>query len=340
MPAHVLYGDSFLVSRALRDLEAENGAADLLEANTHRLAGAQVKPAELLSICLALPFMDSCRLVVIDGLLALGERQSSRGRAGGRTSTGGRTPGGSGNMLGEWQAWAENIPGLPETTLLIFKDGPLADTNPLLRSLLKAAQSHHLTAPSGEGLARWIKTTASDKGTGISPAAISSLMDLIGNDLWTLDQELEKLALYASGRNIEQDDVRQMVSQAKEANIFSAVDAMIDGRPGVALDLLRQLREDGREAPYIIGMIGRQLRLMALARDLTERGVPQGEMGKRLGVPSQYAVRKTVEQARRHSGEDLSWRYRRLLDTDLAIKRGRLNPDMALELLVAELAGG
>ena len=339
MPAHVLYGESFLVSQALRGLEAESGAADLLEANTHRLAGAQVKPAELLSICLALPFMDSCRMVVIDGLLTLSERQSSRGRAGGRTSTGGRTPGGSGNMLGEWQTWTENIPGMPETTLLIFKDGPLADTNPLLRSLLKAAQPHHLTAPSGEGLARWIKTTAGDKGTGISPAAIKSLMDLIGNDLWTLDQELEKLALYASGRNIEEDDVRQMVSQAKEANIFSAVDAMIGGRPGVALDLLHQLREDGREAPYIIGMIGRQLRLMALARDLTERGVPQGEMGKRLGVPSQYAVRKTVEQARRHSGEDLSWRYRRLLEADLAIKRGRLNPDMALELLVAELAG-
>ena len=339
MSAHLLYGDSFLVSRALKGLEAESGAAGLLEANTHRLAGAQVKPAELLSICLALPFMDSCRLVVIDGLLALAERQSSRGRTGGRTPTQRRTTS-SGNMLGEWQAWAENIPGMPATTLLIFKDGPLADTNPLLRSLLKAAQPHHLTAPDGERLASWIKTTAGDREAGISPAAIKSLMDLIGNDLWTLDQELEKLALYASGRNIEEEDVRQMVSQAKEANIFSAVDAMIGGRPGVALDLLRQLREDGREAPYIIGMIGRQLRLMALARDLTERGVPQGEMVKRLGVPSPYAVRRTMEQARRHSGEDLSWRYRRLLDTDLAIKRGRLNPDMALELLVAELARG
>ena len=333
MAAHLLYGDSFLVSRALRDLVAESGAAGLLEANTHRLAGAQVKPAELLSVCLALPFMDSCRLIVIDGLLALGERQSSRGRTGGRTT-------GSGNMLGEWQAWAENIPGMPDTTLLIFKDGPLADTNPFLQSLLKAAQPHHLTAPDGERLARWIKTSAGDREAGISPAAIKSLMDLIGNDLWTLDQELEKLALYASGRNIEEEDVRQMVSQAKEANIFNAVDAMIGGRPGVPLDLLRQLREDGREAPYIIGMIGRQLRLMALARDLTERGVPQGEMVKRLGVRSPYAVRRTMEQARRHSGENLSWSYRRLLDTDLAIKRGRLNPDMALELLVAELARG
>ena len=339
MAAHLIYGDSFLVSQALRDLETEKGATGLLEANTHRLAGAQVKLPELLSVCLALPFMDSCRLIVVDGLLTLGERQSSRGRAGGRASNDGRTPGG-GNILGEWEALAQRIPEMPETTLLIFKDGPLAGSNSLLQSLLPVAQAHHVTSPSGEGLARWIKTTAGNKGTGISPAAIKSLVDLIGSDLWTLDQELEKLSLYASGRSIEQDDVRQMVSQVKEANIFSAVDAMIGGQPGVALNLLRQLKEDGREAPYIIGMIGRQLRLMALARDLTERGVPQGEMGKRLGVASQYAVRKTVEQTRRHSREDLNWRYRRLLNTDLAIKRGRLNPDMALELLVLELAGG
>ena len=31
MPAHLLYGDSFLVSQALRDLETESGAANLLD---------------------------------------------------------------------------------------------------------------------------------------------------------------------------------------------------------------------------------------------------------------------------------------------------------------------
>ncbi|MCH1922237.1 hypothetical protein L9G15_22800, partial [Shewanella sp. A3A] len=72
---------------------------------------------------------------------------------------------------------------------------------------------------------------------------------------------------------------------------------------------------------------------------LTERRVPQQELGKRMGVNSQFVVRKTVEQARRHSRQDIKWRYQRLLETDLAIKRGRLEPDLALELLVADLAG-
>ena len=127
-----------------------------------------------------------------------------------------------------------------------------------------------------------------------------------------------------------------MVSQVREASIFAAVDAMIDGRPSVALRLLHQLRGDGREAPYIIAMVERQLRLLALARDSIDKGVPRNEIGGRLGTSSDFVIRKTLEQARRHSWRNIIGRYNQLLETDLAIKQGRLEPDLALELLVGE----
>jgi DNA polymerase-3 subunit delta len=332
LPTYIIYGDSFLVGQELKKLVAETGAESLLEANSHQVRGNQARLPELLSICNALPFLDARRLVVVEGLLTTLEARSSRSRGrGSRQSSG---------SAGGWEGLAQAIPQMPETTLLVFIDGPLSENNnPLLRLLRPLAQAQQMNAPTGESLARWIKAQAQQKGAGISPAAINSLADLVGNDLWTLDRELEKLSLYASGRSIEEEDVRDMVSQVREANIFGAVDAMIEGRPGVALRLLRQLLQYGREAPYIIGMVGRQLRLLALARELMEQGVSQWDMGARLGLPSQFALRKTLEQARRHSGPDISWRYQRLLEADLAIKRGRLEPDLALELLVADLAG-
>ena len=70
MPAHVLHGDSYLVKRQLSRLEAEAGAEDVLDANRHRLMGPQTNLNELVAICNALPFMDSHRLVVVEGLLA------------------------------------------------------------------------------------------------------------------------------------------------------------------------------------------------------------------------------------------------------------------------------
>lgn len=332
MPAHVLHGDSYLVRRQLSRLETEAGAEDALDANRHRLAGTQTNLNELVGICNALPFMDSHRVVVVDGLLATFERRSGRGR---RRNTGDQADGGS---LGSWEGLDQAISAMPETTLLIFLDGALPESNPMLRLLRQVAEIHGLPTPSGESLARWIKAAVEEKGSSISPSAIGSMTDMVGGDLWSLDSELEKLSLYAAGQRIEESHVNEMVNQAREGNVFAAVDAMIDGRQSLALGLLHQLRQDGREAPYIIAMVERQLRLLALARDAIDQGIPQREVGSRLGTNSQFVVRKTMEQARRHSWSDIMWRYQRLLETDLAIKQGRLEPDLALELLAADQA--
>ena len=330
MSVHVLHGDGYLIRQALKGLAVEAGVDELLEGNRHLLDGRQVKVAELLAICNALPFMDSGRLIVVQGLLATQERRPGRDRGARPATRSGPSDG--------WQELAQAVPAMPETTLLVFLDGPLAESNPLLRLLRPVAQIQELGSPAGEALARWIKESAQERGASISPAAIRSLADLVGNDLWTLDQELEKLSLYATGRGIEEQDIKELVSQVREANIFAAVDAMIDGKPAVALRLLHQLREGGREVSTIIVMVERQLRLLALARDAMDEGLAQREVGQRMGVTAQFVIRKTVDQARRHSWDDITWRYNRLLEADLAIKRGRLEPDLALELLVADQA--
>ncbi len=332
MPAHVLHGDTYLVQRRLSRLEAEAGAEDVLDANRHRLMGLQTNINELVAICNALPFIDSHRLVVVEGLLATFERRPGRGR---RRSSDNQASGGA---LGTWEGLDRAIAGMPDTTLLIFLDATLPDTNPMLQHLREAAEIHGSPTPSGEALARWIKATVEEKGASISPSAIGSLTEMGGGDLWSLDNELEKLSLFAAGARIEESHVNELVHLARESNVFAAVDAMIDGRQSVALSLLHELRQDGKEAPYIISMVERQLRLMALARDAVDREIPQRELGSHLGTNSQFVVRKSMEQARRHSWSDIMWRYQRLLEADLAIKQGKLEPNLALELLAADQA--
>ena len=327
MPAFVVYGDSFLVRQSISALETRHGADGLMEANRHRFQGNQVSPQELIGTCQVIPFLDPLRLVVVDGLLGLAESRTGGGR--GRRGN---------NATDSWQTLATAVPGMPDTTLLLLSDGPLNANNPLLGSLRQVCEVDEQAAPRGEQLARWIKETSESKGAAISPVAIRSMADLVGGDLWTLDQELEKLSLYANGREISEGDVRMMVSQVREASIFEAVDAMIDGRSQVALRLLAQLRDDGREPQYIIAMVERQLRLLALAQDSIERRLPHGELKRALGTSSDFVVRKTMDQARRHSRQDIAWRYDRLLEADLSIKQGRVDPDLALELLVGDSA--
>ncbi|MXZ92288.1 MAG: DNA polymerase III subunit delta [Chloroflexi bacterium] len=334
MPAHVIYGDSFLVAQAARRVRRDAGADDLMDSNRHRVVAAQSQPNEVLAICNSLPFLDTARLVEIEGTLATQESSGGRGSAGR-----GRSASRQSGPRSGWMQLADAIPQLPDSTVLVLIDGEINDNNALLRAFAEHCQVHKQAAPTGTGLSQWIKQTAQTKGASISPPAIQAIAEMVGNDLWTLDRELEKLSLYAAGRDIAESDVRALVPYAQEANIFAAVDSIMDGRPGNALRLLTQLMQEGREPLYIIAMIERQLRLIALARDLTERGVVQPELGRRMGANSDFVVRKALGQARRMSMPEISRKYHRVLESDLAIKQGRLDPAVSLELLVADLAG-
>ena len=63
----------------------------------------------------------------------------------------------------------------------------------------------------------------------------------------------------------------------------------------------------------------------------------EGEIRNRLGLTHDFALRKTLEQANRYSLERLIDTYNRLLDADLAIKTGRYQAELALDILVNEL---
>ena len=280
-----------------------------------------------------MPFLDPLRFIVVEGLL--GTFETRTGAAAGRRTGGRQTQRGA----GDWAALPEVIPNMPDTTCLVFVDGPLSQNNVLLRLLQPLCEVHAENAPTRENLSVWIRKRAEDKGAAIAPQAVNALSNLVNNDLWTLDRELEKLSLYCGRRPIEEEDVREMVSQVREASIFGAVDAILENNPGTAVELLRQLARDGRDPSYIITMVARQLRLIALAKDLTQQGMAPNDIGSQIGVTAQYPLRKTLEQSRRLSWEELNRRYRRLLAADLAIKRGRQEPDAALELMVADLAG-
>ncbi|MFQ5860979.1 MAG: DNA polymerase III subunit delta [Dehalococcoidia bacterium] len=330
---YVFYGaDSFSLHQALQELRRQVGPPELLEANSHTLPGTQLTLAQLRTLCDAVPFLAERRLVVVEGLLSAFEG-SGRGRGRERASQDSdRTPAG-------WEGLEAYLAALPATTLLVFVDGPLRRNNPLLARLKGLVQVTEFPPLRFEELARWVKRRVADKGGRITPPGIQLLCQVVGNNLWVLESELEKLCLYAAGQPIEEKQVRELTSQARETSMFAAVDAVLEGRTSTALGLMERLQESGAELSYIIAMLARQLRLIALARELQAQRLSEEEMTRRLGLASPFLLRKTLEQARRHSLASLKALYDRLMEADLSLKRGLLEEELALEMLVAELAG-
>ena len=330
---YVFHGeDEFSRSEALISLKSRMGDPDMASLNTTRLDGQRVTLDELKHHCDAVPFLTERRLVIVDGLL---------GRlAGGRGKRGKGQPAASDKEY--LQKLLDYLPRLPETTRLVFVEHTsLKPSHPVLKLALANGERgfvREFRPPEKGALERWIRERVGKKGGETEPAAGRELATFVGNDLRLLDQEIEKLVTYTAGRRpITVDDVHTLVPYTQEASVFDMVDAVgrRDGR--TALTLLHRMLDDGQEPLYILAMIVRQFRIMVQVKDLEERGGAPGAMAKRLGLHP-FVAKKGLAQAHNFTMAQLEAIYDKLLETDLAIKTGRMEDVLALDMLVAGLS--
>jgi DNA polymerase-3 subunit delta len=326
---HVLYGqDDFSLNQAVEGIKADLGDREMVATNTTRLEGQHLTLSELRNKCDAAPFLSSHRLVIVEGLLGRFDVKQSRTRTG---------KGKSGNGLGEWEGLDSYLRQMPEPTVLVLVDGEVKGNNPLLKKLTPLAEPRIFPLLKDKGLKAWIRQRVKDKGGVITPQAVNLLAELIGGDLWAMDGEIQKLLLYSEERPIDEDAVRQLVSCIQEANIFALVDAVAEGHTELAQRILHRLYDEGVPPTHILVMITRQFRLIAQAREL-KKGLSRPQIQDRLGLKQSYVVDRTLDQAKLYDFEGVKRAYDKLLETDLAVKTGKYNDKLALELLVTELA--
>lgn len=320
---YILFGpDEFSLREELGRIKDGLGDRESLESNTTIFDGKQVSFNQLMDACIALPFLGSHRLIIVEGLLARFEGYKVELKKG---------------KGEEWGELEKRVGDMPPSTVLILIDGPIKKDNSLLKALVPLASVKGFPLPRGATLEGWIRGRVKEgKGT-ISTEAVRMLTSLVGGNLWILASEIEKLLLYTTGRSIEAGDVNVVVSYAREASVFAMVDALIEGRAARAAPLLHQLLQEGDTAPYLLVMITRQLRLLVQAKELSQQGLSATEVKARLNLTSDFVLNKALEQGRRYSMGRLEQVYRKLLETDLSIKRGLWKGDLALDLLVAEL---
>ncbi|MBI2908696.1 MAG: DNA polymerase III subunit delta [Chloroflexi bacterium] len=329
---YILYGDdSFSIQGRLSEIRGRLGPPDAIVNNTSVFDGRRVSVGELTSACNTMPFLAEKRLVVVEGLLSRFEPAPGRG---------GRKAPVSAEVTKELTAWlplADRVAVMPPTTALVLLDGALRGSNRLLAALKSKGEVCQFPLPKGPALHGWIQERVAKGGGTISPSAVRLLGDLAGGDLWALSNEIDKLALYSAGRTIEDGDVRSLVSNAQQANVFAMVDAVVARRPSAAISHLHRLMDQGAAPPYILSMITRQYRMLAQAKELTARASSPAEIGRQLGLTNDFALRKTLEQARGYSLAQLASIYQRLLETDVSIKTGRWGGEIALDLLITNL---
>jgi DNA polymerase-3 subunit delta len=327
---YILVGeDDFSLARSLEEIKQGLGDQSLLVANTTVLDGQQVTLDQLRTVVETVPFLADKRLVIVHGLLRRFEAGGKPRRRKKAAPPAGKEP--------EYKPFADHLSRIPDGTVLVLVDGKIKGSNPLLKQLSPRAEVRSFPILRNDGLRQWIRRGVAEQGASISPEAVDLLAKLVGGNLWIMTNEISKLALFASGRRIEMEDIKAIVSLAQQTSVFAMVDAILDFKAGVAEQLLEQLLERGASPAYLLVMLSRQVRMIVQARELRRQRRPDVEIQDRLGLTSEFALRKTLDQAQRYSLERLREVYNKLLETDLSIKTGKYEGGLALNLLIAEL---
>jgi DNA polymerase-3 subunit delta len=325
---YILYGeDDFSLREALAEIKEGLGDKELLATNTTILQGQNLTLQQLTITCDTLPFLAPKRLVIVEGLLSRFELQDKEKHASKPEDSG-------------WQSFAEYVNRMSESTVLVLTDGELKRSNPMLVELAPLAKVREFKYLKGDRLRNWMQSRAKSLNCSVSPPALRLLSELVGSNLGLLALEIDKLCLFAQSRKVEVSDVKSLVAYAQETNVFNMVDAILERNAPKATRLLHLLEEEGAAPPYLLFMITRQLRLVIQAKDMLQQKHASADIGHSLGITSDYVLQKVREQARTHSIEQLKTIYRKLLDTDISIKTGRIKGDrgeLALDLLICEL---
>ena len=186
-------------------------------------------------------------------------------------------------------------------------------------------------------LSAWMAARAKLRSVQLDGAAARDLAAATGPDTDRIEQELGKLATYAKGATVTQNDVRALVSGAIESDVFELTRAVVRRDPRTAFSQLERLLEEGQAPQQILALLLWQFRVVLFAAAMKTNA--DAERAARAIRSSAGAIMRWQAEARRIGRADVIRAYEALYATDLAIKQGRTEPETALMLCVLDLCG-
>lgn len=211
-----------------------------------------------------------------------------------------------------------------------------------LSKAVKAAQGevHEFEAPKARDMPRVLVGDAKRLGYALDPAAARVLVDRMGANPVRLQNELERLALWAGeGGSVTAADLEAMVSDTSEAAVWALSDALLERDPAKAASIAEQLVSQGENVTGLIYGLASRLRKACAAAAQLEEGVPPKQVESSLGMHP-YAARQLVARLGQSSVDDLQEATMALADLEVWCRGGAdYGDELALTLALRRAAG-
>lgn len=192
----------------------------------------------------------------------------------------------------------------PDLTVVLIAR---AKAPPKLGRAVKAAEGevHEFEAPKARDMPRALVADAKRLGFGLEPAAARLLVDRMGANPLRLQQELERLSLWAGADGqVSAADLEEMIADTSEAAVWALSDALLERDLGKALRIGERMISQGENVTGLIYGLASRLRKACAAAAQLAAGVPPKQVESGLGMHP-YAAKQLVGRLRDTSADDL-----------------------------------
>lgn len=307
--AYLLFGEEAYLRTQYRNKLKSALCAEGDTMNAGFYQGRDTDQKELIDLAETMPFFADYRLILVED---------------------------SGLFKSGGEDLAEYLAQVPETTVFVFCESEVDKRSRMYKAVKHYGRIVEFVRQTEELLTRWILGRLKRENKNITRAAMAEFFARVGNDMESLDRELEKLLCYCLDQEtIELPDVEAVCPQPVTNKIFDMVSAIVERRRKDALEMYYDLLALREPPMRILFLITRQYNILLQLKDLKRRGMSTGEMAKEAKLQA-FVVNKSLRQASRLSIASIKRILTYSVEMEEAVKTGRMNDRIAVELVIME----
>lgn len=304
---YLLFGEETFLKKSYKNKMRQAMVGDDTM-NFHQFEGKGTDLREIISLADTMPFFGERRLILLEDT--------------------GFFKGSGGEELTEY------LPRLPETTCLIFVESEVDKRCRLYKKVKDIGYTAELSRQDVKQLSAWAGGILSKEGKKITGHTMEFFLSKTGDDMENIRMELEKLVSYTMGRDVITDqDVEEICTARVTNKIFDMVAAIAAKKTRQAMELYEDLLTLKEPPMRILFLIARQFNQILQVKELMAQGMDRGTIASRLKMQP-FVVGKVMPQARTFSREQILSYVNLCVDVEEAVKTGRLNERLAVELMI------
>lgn len=308
---YLLYGEEAYLKRSYKGKlkDAMVGSEDTM--NYNYFTGKGISIPELIDIAETMPFFAGRRLLIVEdsGFFK------------------------SANELGDY------VKELPETTYIVFIESEVDKRNKLYKAVKDKGRVIEFARQDEKTLTAWVLSKLKAEKKNITKAALALFFTKTGDDMELIEKELEKLVCFCYGQDsITEKEVEEVCTVTITNRIFDMISAIGEKKQEQALNLYYDLLALKEPPMRILFLIVRQFNLLLQVKELKKLGMPNGEIAKNTSL-APFLVGKYLSQATRFEKQQLRAALEDCIDTEEAVKQGKLNDKIGVEMLIVKYSG-